>query len=85
MQEHIDFVKPGIHGLELRDEPEETSGLQKRTFHGRQGSLPPIIQQLTLPIQELLGNLLGLCGLVITPPCISGKEKCVEGRERTIC
>lgn len=76
MQEHIDFVKPGVHGLELRD---SESSVQKRTFRGRNGSLPPILQQLTLPLQELLGNLLGLCGLAITPPCINAMYNITEG------
>lgn len=74
IQEHIDFVKPGIHGLELRDSP-ETAAMKKRTFRGRQGTLPPIVQELTLPLQALLGNLLGLCGVAITPPCINGTHR----------
>lgn len=50
----------------------DNAGLQKRLYKGGQGLLPPIVEQLTLPLQALLGDLLGLCGVAVTPPCIEG-------------
>lgn len=82
MQRHIDFIKPGVNLLEVRgvkraNETEE-SGLQKRT-----GLLPPILRTLGLPLAELLGNLLGLCDVAITPPCIEAMYNMTKGDKAT--
>lgn len=86
VQRHIDFIKPGVNLLEVDGVRRSTdnAGLQKRLYKGGQGQglLPPIVEQLTLPLQALLGDLLGLCGVAITPPCIEGMNGNQEHENR---
>ncbi|GAB1208348.1 hypothetical protein APSETT445_007096 [Aspergillus pseudonomiae] len=67
VQSHIDYITPGIKHLEIREErPAEKRSVDKRSF----GILPPILRPLTLPLEELLGQLLFLCDVAVTPACI---------------
>lgn len=67
VQRHVDYVTPGIKLLEVNGV--RPSGLEKRGFPN---PLPPILRELTMPLDQLLGQLLGLCDVVVTPPCIEG-------------
>lgn len=81
MQRHIDFIKPGVNLLEVSGvkRANDESGVEKRSSVTRQGLLPPILRALTLPLQELLGDLLGLCDVAITPPCIEAMYNLTKG------
>jgi tripeptidyl-peptidase-1 len=55
--------------LEVREAlPVEKRSVEARSF----GILPPILRPLTLPLEALLGNLLALCDVAVTPACIQG-------------
>lgn len=87
MQRHIDFIKPGVNLLEVsnvkRANETDGSGVQKRSAVAPQGLLPPILRTLGLPLAELLGNLLGLCDVAITPPCIEAMYNLTKGDKAT--
>lgn len=87
MQRHIDFIKPGVNLLEVSNvkqaKPTDESGVQKRSSVSSQGLLPPILRTLDLPLVELLGNLLGLCDVAITPPCIEAMYNLTKGDKAT--
>ena len=67
VRHHIDYITPGIKLLEVKGV--KSSGLEKRGFPS---PIPPIIRTLTLPLDELLSQLLLLCDVAVTPPCIEG-------------
>lgn len=67
IQHHVDYVTPGVKLLETRKA--KPSGLDKRQMPN---PLPPILRPLTVPLDLLLGQLLELCDLAVTPPCIQG-------------
>ena len=67
VRRHVDYVTPGVKLLEVNGA--KPAGLEKRGFPN---PLPPILRQLTMPLDELLGSLLQLCDVAVTPPCIEG-------------
>jgi len=85
VQRHIDFIKPGINLMEVKRATNVTdeTGVQKRSAVTPQGLLPPILRTLGLPLVELLGNLLGLCDVAITPPCIEAMYNMTKGDKAT--
>ncbi|KAE8419834.1 peptidase S8/S53 domain-containing protein [Aspergillus pseudocaelatus] len=80
VQSHIDYITPGIKHLEIREErPIEKRSLDKRSF----GILPPILRPLTMPLEELLGQLLALCDVAVTPACIQAMYNVTDGDKAT--
>lgn len=51
------------------------TGLEKRTWD----PIPPILRELTLPLDQLLGQLLLLCDVAVTPPCIEAMYNITKG------
>ncbi|KAI9925294.1 hypothetical protein ASPWEDRAFT_121564 [Aspergillus wentii DTO 134E9] len=78
VQDHIDYVTPGIKGLGVR----EPKPAKKRDLAAR-GILPPILGPLTIPLSELLGNELAFCDIAITPACIKAMYNISEGTTAT--
>jgi tripeptidyl-peptidase-1 len=68
VQRHIDYITPGIKSLEVNGVKRARS-TEKRLLGI---PLPPILEPLTLPLSELLGDTLALCDVAVTPACISG-------------
>ncbi|OGM51265.1 aorsin [Aspergillus bombycis] len=80
VQSHIDYITPGVKHLEIREErPAEKRSREKRSF----GILPPILRPLTLPLEELLGQLLVLCDVAVTPACIQAMYNVTDGDKAT--
>ena len=71
VQEHVDYITPGTRLLEVEG-VQKVPSIDKRAFGSGKGVLPPILEPLTLPLSELLDDLLLLCDVAITPACISG-------------
>lgn len=51
------------------------SGHEKRKWD----PLPPILRELTVPLDELLSQLLFLCDVAVTPPCIEAMYNITQG------
>ena len=68
MREHIDYITPGIALREVTGVQRSTDKLGKRSFNG----LPPILEPILLPLEELLSGVGSFCSLAITPQCIQG-------------
>ncbi|KAL4898153.1 peptidase S8/S53 domain-containing protein [Aspergillus ambiguus] len=84
IKHHIDYITPGIKELEVRDVSRiEKRGVDRELF----GVLPPILRPLTLSLDLLLGNMLELCDVAVTPECIkamynvSDTTKATKGNE----
>lgn len=83
------MIKPGISLVEVSGarRANGASSLDKRASLNPGGILPPILRPLTLPLEELLANLLILCDVAITPPCIEAmynvtkSDKATKGNE----
>jgi tripeptidyl-peptidase-1 len=79
VQRHIDYITPGIKLLEVEG-VKRTRSIEKRSL----GSpLPPILEGLTLPLSELLGNTLGLCDIAVMPACVHAIYNISEGTKAT--
>ncbi|KAF7586002.1 hypothetical protein BBP40_009725 [Aspergillus hancockii] len=80
VKSHIDYITPGIKHLEIRG----ARPLEKRNGGARSfGILPPILRPLTLPLEALLGNLLALCDVAVTPACIQAMYNVSDGTKAT--
>lgn len=68
VHEHIDYITPGIS---LR----EVTGVKRSRIEQRRsgGKIPPILEPILLPIEELLSGATSLCSLAVTPQCIQSK------------
>ncbi|KAJ5604369.1 hypothetical protein N7510_009523 [Penicillium lagena] len=79
LRDHIDYITPGIALREVNGISKARRSLQKRGFNG----LPPIIEKLTVSIEQLLDNLLDLCDVAVTPACIKQLYNIPEGTTST--
>ncbi|KAJ5569507.1 uncharacterized protein N7459_008937 [Penicillium hispanicum] len=80
VREHIDYITPGVTLREVSNVGRSThAGMQKRFSNG----LPPILQPITMPLAELLGNLLQFCDVAVTPQCIKTMYNISEGSSAT--
>ena len=80
VQEHVDYVTPGIKLHTVADTPRSKRSAYnkfgKRTFgatngKGRAGKLPPLKKALPMALPELLGQTVEtICNAAITPGCI---------------
>ena len=64
---HVDYITPGISLREVTSVRRSTK--QKRFMDG----VPPILEPILLPIEELLSESPSLCSQAITPQCIQRK------------
>jgi tripeptidyl-peptidase-1 len=78
IQEHVDYITPGIKLFWPNQKDRGDMDIDKRTFgvtgqKGKAGLSPPLSKPLGLPLSELL-SLVGLagCGEAITPSCVAG-------------
>lgn len=78
IQEHLDYITPGIKLFAPNRKDSANIDLDKRTFgvtsdKGKAGFSPPLTKPLGITIAELL-SLLGLtgCDQYITPDCVAG-------------
>jgi hypothetical protein len=70
VREHVDYITPGITLREVTGVGNRRGGsFQKRFANG----LPPILEPIAVPLEQLLGQLLDFCDVAITPQCIRGK------------
>ncbi|GIJ91954.1 tripeptidyl-peptidase sed1 [Aspergillus pseudoviridinutans] len=79
VQRHIDYITPGIKLLEVEGVKRARS-TEKRSLGI---PLPPILEPLTLPLSELLGDNTLLCDLAVTPACISVMYNITKGTKAT--
>ncbi|GIC88032.1 S53 family peptidase [Aspergillus udagawae] len=79
VQRHIDYITPGIKSLEVNGVKRARS-TEKRLLGI---PLPPILEPLTLPLSELLGDTLALCDVAVTPACISAMYNITKGTKAT--
>ncbi|KIN00382.1 hypothetical protein OIDMADRAFT_164812 [Oidiodendron maius Zn] len=77
IQEHVDYITPGIKLFAPNQKESGEMDVDKRTFgvtsqKGKAGFSPPLSRPLDIPILELL-SLLGLstCDQYITPQCVA--------------
>ena len=70
VREHLDYITPGITLREVTGVGKRGGNIQKRLVNG----LPPILEPIALPLEQLLGQLLDFCDIAITPQCIRGKR-----------
>lgn len=72
LREHVDYITPGITLREVTGVGNRSGGsIQKRFANG----LPPILEPIAVPLEQLLGQLLDFCDVAITPQCIRGKSQ----------
>ncbi|KAB8346134.1 hypothetical protein FH972_023180 [Carpinus fangiana] len=74
IQEHVDYITPGIKLFATKPKSTGRDGLQKRTFGvtGKAPVLPPLMKPLPQPLASLKALSLDLiCGVAIIPECIS--------------
>lgn len=77
VQEHVDYVTPGIKHLGVKGG--SSSSLDKRTKNFKNPGLPPLTKPLDIALDLLKEALLTTCDLAVTPECIQGK--CPRGIE----
>ncbi|KAJ6177663.1 hypothetical protein N7519_008124 [Penicillium mononematosum] len=77
VREHVDYITPGISLREVTSV--RRSSKQKRLVNG----IPPILEPILLPIEELLSEAPSLCSQVITPQCIQQMYNISEGHSAT--
>ncbi|KAF7172400.1 hypothetical protein CNMCM6106_006590 [Aspergillus hiratsukae] len=83
VQRHIDYITPGIKLLEVEGVKNARS-IEKRLGIGKgKDPLPPILKPLILPLSELLADTLALCGVAVTPACISAMYNITSGTKAT--
>ena len=71
MREHVDYITPGITLREVTGVGKRRdANIKKRIANG----LPPILEPIAVPLEQLLGQLLDFCDVAITPQCIRGKS-----------
>jgi tripeptidyl-peptidase-1 len=78
IQEHIDYITPGIKLFTPPQKATSDSDLERRIFGVTSGNkdaglLPPLLKSLGMTLEGLLAipELL-VCSIAITPPCIAG-------------
>lgn len=69
VREHVDYITPGITLREVNGVGKR-GNIQKRLVNG----LPPILEPIALPLEQLLGDLFDFCDIAVTPQCIRGKR-----------
>lgn len=79
MQEHIDYITPGIKLYANKAKKPQPAEIEKRAAGGRHWKLPPITSPIPggLPLLGLLDDL--YCDVVITPECIKTMYKIPQG------
>ncbi|CAG8908338.1 unnamed protein product [Penicillium nalgiovense] len=77
VREHVDYITPGISLREVTSV--RRSSKQKRFVDG----IPPILEPILLPIEELLNEAPSLCSQAITPHCIQQMYNISEGHSAT--
>ncbi|OOF99192.1 hypothetical protein ASPCADRAFT_140878 [Aspergillus carbonarius ITEM 5010] len=79
IQEHIDYITPGVKMLELRGTRSKKRSAAKRSF----GGLPPILGALPIAISKLFDNPLAYCDMAVTPECIRAMYNITKGTTAT--
>ncbi|KAJ5471769.1 hypothetical protein N7530_009126 [Penicillium desertorum] len=77
VREHVDYITPGISLREVTSVRRSTK--RKRFVDG----IPPILEPILLPIEELLSEAPSLCSQAITPQCIQQMYNISEGHSAT--
>lgn len=67
VREHIDYVTPGITLREVANVGKRSNGGKEKRFVN---PLPPILEPIAVPLEQLLNDLLFLCDAAVTPECI---------------
>lgn len=67
MREHVDYITPGISLREVTNVRKRGNGGMEKRF---MNPLPPILEPIAVPLEDLLNNLLFLCDVAVTPECI---------------
>ncbi|KAJ6105126.1 hypothetical protein N7523_010200 [Penicillium sp. IBT 18751x] len=76
VREHVDYITPGITLREVTGVGRHSSpNIKKRVANG----LPPILEPIAIPLEQLLGRLLDFCDVAITPQCIRDMYNITEG------
>ncbi|KAJ5133090.1 hypothetical protein N7448_001881 [Penicillium atrosanguineum] len=76
VREHVDYITPGITLREVTAVGKRSDAkLKKRVANG----LPPILEPIAVPLEQLLGQLLDFCDIAITPQCIRDMYNITEG------
>ncbi|KAJ5273032.1 hypothetical protein N7478_008157 [Penicillium angulare] len=80
VSDHIDYITPGITLREVTKTGRVSNGLRKRSM----GGIPPILEPILMPIEELLNDgLAEFCDVAITPQCITDMYNITEGKTAT--
>ncbi|KAJ5087399.1 hypothetical protein N7456_011015 [Penicillium angulare] len=80
VSDHIDYITPGITLREVTKTGKTGSELRKRSM----GGIPPILEPILMPIEQLLNDgLAEFCDVAITPQCITDMYNITEGKTAT--
>lgn len=78
IQEHVDYITPGIKLFAPARKDNEEMDLEKRIFgvtsqKGKAGLAPPLSMPLSITLQDILAfPEVSACDQYITPPCVAG-------------
>ncbi|KAJ6086305.1 hypothetical protein N7486_010586 [Penicillium sp. IBT 16267x] len=78
VQDHIDYITPGITLREVTSVGITSNKIQKRS-----NGLLPILEPILIPIEEILNDVLQFCDLAITPQCIKEMYNITAGTTAT--
>ncbi|KAJ5780090.1 hypothetical protein N7457_005250 [Penicillium paradoxum] len=78
VREHVDYITPGISLREVTA-VRRSNVKQKRFGNG----LPPILEPILMPFEELLSGASSFCSLAITAQCIQKMYNISEGHSAT--
>lgn len=67
MRDHVDYITPGITLREVTNVGKRSGGGVEKRFVN---PVPPILEPIAVPLEQLLNNLLDLCDVAVTPECI---------------
>ncbi|GAD94745.1 alkaline serine protease AorO [Paecilomyces variotii No. 5] len=81
VQEHVDYVTPGIKHLGVKGG--SSSSLDKRTKNFKNPGLPPLTKPLDIALDLLKEALLTTCDLAVTPECIQAMYNITVGDKAT--
>ena len=69
IRDDIDYITPGVALREVKSVGKRSSKIQKRSVNG----VPPILEPILMPLEDVLDNLLEFCDTAVTPQCIKGE------------
>lgn len=85
IQEHIDYITPGIkHIAAVGARPANDADLKnlKKRF-SIPNPLPPVLKSLPVSLETIMGSALETCGVAITPACIKALYNITDGTKAT--